>query len=390
LTETEAPVVCDPVLLSTSGDPLLTQDAEQYLVRQLFPRACVITPNLREAQYLSGINIVHAKDVIRAVQRLLEMGAQSVLIKGGHGLTEWAQDYWTDGLHEYWLSAQRVDTEHTHGSGCSLSAAIAAGLSNGLSLQEAIVCAKSYVHQGVRFAKSYGAGPGPVAHKNWPSNDEDMPWLTSTDQLPDYVFPECTEQGALGLYPIVDSAEWVQQLLALGVTTIQLRIKSVAELCETEIQKSVALARQYNARLFINDHWELALKYGAYGVHLGQEDLLHADLTELSKAGLRLGISTHSYAELACALAHRPSYVACGPIFPTKTKVMPYVPQGLGRLKQWCLLAPCPVVAIGGIAIADVPQIVACGASGVAMISAITQAEDISSVIRFGKLAIES
>lgn len=121
----------------------------------------------------------------------------------------------------------------------------------------------------------------------------------------------------LGLYPVVDSVEWIERLLGAGVHTIQLRIKDQpADQAEPDIIRSIALGRRYQARLFINDYWQLAVKHQAYGVHLGQEDLDTADLDAIRAAGLRLGVSTHDDAELARAVAIKPSYIALGHIFP--------------------------------------------------------------------------
>ena len=123
--------------------------------------------------------------------------------------------------------------------------------------------------------------------------------------------------------------EWIARLLEAGVTTIQLRIKDLPdEQVEEDIAAAIALGRRYQARLFINDYWRLAIKHGAYGVHLGREDLDTTDLAAIHRAGLRLGVSTHDDAELARALAVKPSYIALGHIFPTQTKDMPSAPQG--------------------------------------------------------------
>lgn len=133
----------------------------------------------------------------------------------------------------------------------------------------------------------------------------------------------------LGLYPVVDSVIWIERLLAAGVRTIQLRIKDLPEAAvEQDIAAAIELGKRYQARLFINDYWRLAIQHGAYGVHLGQEDLAIADLDAIHRAGLRLGLSTHDDAELDRALAERPSYIALGHVFPTQTKAMPSSPQG--------------------------------------------------------------
>ena len=189
--------------------------------------------------------------------------------------------------------------------------------------------------------------------------------------------------GPIGFYPVVPDAAWVQRLLGWGVRTIQLRIKAAdhtpAEI-EREVRAAVEAGRAVpGAQVFINDHWQLALQAGAYGVHLGQEDLsmAEADLRALRNAGLRLGLSTHTPAELARAHAVQPSYLAIGPIYPTTLKVMPYEPVGLARLKDWALqAAPYPVVAIGGISLERLPGVMACGVDGVAVVSAVTLAAD--------------
>jgi thiamine-phosphate diphosphorylase len=188
-------------------------------------------------------------------------------------------------------------------------------------------------------------------------------------------FPSCNEP--IGLYPIVDSAEWLKQLLPLGVKTIQLRLKNqsnkAAEAC---VATSVEIAHSYGAHIFINDYWELAIKHKAYGVHLGQEDLQHACKETLAAANLRLGISTHSFDEIEQALKWKPSYIAFGPIYHTETKTMPFQPQGLDRLQYWVKQLDYPMVAIGGINLERFPKVLATGVNGIALISAITKAAD--------------
>lgn len=115
----------------------------------------------------------------------------------------------------------------------------------------------------------------------------------------------------LGLYPVVDSVEWIARLLEAGVRTIQLRIKDKRDdEVEADVVAAIALGRRYQARLFINDYWQLAVKHQAYGVHLGQEDLETTDLSAIRDAGLRLGVSTHDDMEIDVALTARPSYIA--------------------------------------------------------------------------------
>jgi len=130
------------------------------------------------------------------------------------------------------------------------------------------------------------------------------------------------------------------------------------------------------AQLFINDHWALALRLGAYGVHLGQEDLDTVDLNALRQAGVRLGLSTHSYWEVARAWALRPSYIACGPVFATQSKDMPWIPQGLDNLRYWAGLLPVSVVGIAGIDVRNIAELAAQAVASAAVITAITRAVD--------------
>ena len=196
--------------------------------------------------------------------------------------------------------------------------------------------------------------------------------------------------GPIGFYPVVPTADWVQRLLDWGVRTVQLRIKSAdhssAEIA-AQVQAAVVAGRAVpGAQVFINDHWKLALEYaaqGAYGVHLGQEDLDTADIEALRYAGLRLGLSTHTPAELVRAHAVLPSYLAIGPIYPSTLKVMPYEPVGLERLALWAAQAALhprlPVVAIGGISLERLPGVLGCLNSpwdGAAVVSAVTLAAD--------------
>jgi thiamine-phosphate pyrophosphorylase len=185
----------------------------------------------------------------------------------------------------------------------------------------------------------------------------------------------------IGFYPVVPTAAWVERLLSWGVRTIQLRIKAAEHTpanIATEVLAAIEAGKAVpGAQVFINDHWQLALAGGAYGVHLGQEDLDTADIEALRMAGIRLGLSTHTPAELARAHVVQPSYLAIGPIYPTTLKVMPYEPVGLERLASWAKqAAPYPVVAIGGISLERMPGVLACGVDGVAVVSAVTLADD--------------
>ena len=374
----DGPVICDPVMVATSGGALMEPDAKKALVSRLLPKVAMVTPNLAEAAVLAEMNVDSPEAMVTAAGKILSLGPKSVLIKGGHGEGDFAQDYWTDGLHSFWLTNRRIHQNQTHGSGCTLSAAIAALMALGYDTEDVLVIAKAYIRQAIRLSQRVGAGAGPVVQRGWPVHPGDLPWLTgqAAEGRQRLQFPD-TGKDRLGFYPIVDRLEWMKRLLPLGVKTIQLRIKDMDQaLLEREIAGAAALAKAHDVRLFVNDHWELALKYGAYGVHLGQEDLQSADLHRLAHAGTRLGVSTHCYGEVARALALQPSYMAIGPIFPTDTKVMRFGPQGLAALQRWRVSLPYPLVAIGGIKLDRAAEVLAAGADSIAVITAISEAED--------------
>ena len=187
-----------------------------------------------------------------------------------------------------------------------------------------------------------------------------------------------------GLYCIVDRASWIKTLAPAGITVIQLRIKSSnPDFLKQEIKQAIYFAKQFNIALYVNDYWKLAIELGAYGVHLGQEDLLSADLEAIAKAQLKLGVSTHDYEELTKALAIQPSYIALGPIYFTTSKAMRFLPQGLEKVKHWCcLIGDIPLVAIGGIKQQHIKSLMDQGADAVAMISHVLNAKDPLQVAR--------
>lgn len=376
-------VVWDPVVVSTQQDRLSELLPEHCT--ELLPLVDIMTPNLDELSWLSGVEVIDENSMCRAAEKLFHARLTQILITG----TEFGH---SDEISDYYLSAdehiqyiqQKLETKHSHGTGCTLSSAIAAALAHDYPLEDAITVANAYVHQGLIEAKGIGRGPGPVAHTHWPQKIKHFPRI-KTPELPcvDLQFPRLDKEP--GLYPVVDSYEWIEKLLKLGIRTLQLRIKDPdAPQLEAAIKKSIQLAEQYSAQLFINDHWQLAIKHSAYGVHLGQEDLTEANLHAIQQAGLRLGISTHSYTELLIAQAYTPSYIALGHIFPTQTKAMPSKPQGLERLRRYvALLAPTniPAVAIGGISLDRVAAVKATGINGIAVVSAITAANDVEQAV---------
>lgn len=160
------PIVLDPVMVAKSGDTLLAQDAIAALRRELIPLAAVVTPNLPEASVLLGREINAEGDMTDAAEALLDLGCQAVLLKGGHLDGAHSRDLFMSRTTKQWLSSERHDTRNTHGTGCTLSAAIAAGLSKGLPLAQAIGEAKTYIDAAIGGADQLmiGSGHGPVHH----------------------------------------------------------------------------------------------------------------------------------------------------------------------------------------------------------------------------------
>lgn len=171
-------------------------------------------------------------------------------------------------------------------------------------------------------------------------------------------------------YPIVPDTAWLARLVGQGARLIQLRLKDAsASRIANEIARALALCRAQECELVINDYWDEAIRAGASFVHLGQDDLAHADLAAIKRAGLKLGVSTHSPEELRAALRAEPDYVALGPIYQTKLKAMPWAPQGLDAIAEWRAKIACPLVAIGGITLERAPAVFAAGADSLAVVT---------------------
>jgi thiamine-phosphate pyrophosphorylase len=207
----------------------------------------------------------------------------------------------------------------------------------------------------------------------WPVHAIDFGIAESTD-IPS--FAPCPHH--LGLYAVVPDAQWVDRVAQLGVPTVQLRFKSDdPQAIAQQIALSVKAVAGTPSLLFINDHWQQAIDAGAYGVHLGQEDMQETPLHTLRASGLCLGLSSHGYSEMLEALTWRPSYLALGAVFPTTLKKMQTAPQGLGRLAKYVQLAQAtPLVAIGGIDLHSLAEVMQTGVGSAAVVRAITGADD--------------
>jgi hydroxymethylpyrimidine kinase / phosphomethylpyrimidine kinase / thiamine-phosphate diphosphorylase len=384
-SKTPIALVVDPVLKASTGASFADTQVLAAYREYLLPRASLITPNRHEAATLLGTSH-DAASVPAQARALRALGVQGVCITGGDSV-EPDQDLqnlsldWLDTEHaQGWLAGARVSTPHTHGTGCTFATSAAAAMARGFVAADAVVLAKMATTHALRRGYAAGRGPGPVrATAGFTTDPSLMPMMSWSEAA---FFPalsqtqRTTAAHLFGLYAIVDSAQRVDAVLAAGVRTLQLRMKTPEQpdaawrsALQDAITHSVQACKAAGAQLFINDHWALAQSLGASALHLGQEDLLalsDAQRSALYNSGVALGISSHSLWQLARARSLAPAYIACGPVWPTLTKQMPWQAQGLDNLAWWCAMAGAPVVAIGGILSAEQMTLAArCGASGV-------------------------
>ena len=156
-------LVVDPVMVAKSGDALLQEEAIEALRTRLLPLAAVVTPNIPEAEALTGLKITGSADMRRAAELILRMGARSVVVKGGHRQGP-ATDLFYDGSRFREFTAPRIDTRNTHGTGCTFASAVAAGLARGMEVIDAVALAKEYVTEAIRRSFPIGQGHGPLNH----------------------------------------------------------------------------------------------------------------------------------------------------------------------------------------------------------------------------------
>lgn len=276
-----------------------------------------------------------------------------------------------------WVLDAQADGDAAHSP--AFAAVLAAALSLHFPAHDALCIARAWT-------------PGSTA---WPSDFARFPRvrhaaLVSPDH-PAAAFAHCPPD--LGLYAVMPTADWIERLVPLQVPTVQLRFKSAdATEVQAEIARAAKAAKGSKSRLFINDHWRVAIDHhaacggdsGIYGIHLGQEDLDEADLDAIRASGLRLGVSTHGYAEMLRVAAIRPSYLALGAIFPTTTKVMPTQPQGMGRFQSYVtLMKPVipSLVGIGGVNAANMREVLDVGVGSAAVVRAVTEADDVPAAV---------
>jgi hydroxymethylpyrimidine kinase/phosphomethylpyrimidine kinase/thiamine-phosphate diphosphorylase len=376
-------VIYDPVAISSSGSRMAEPDLYQAVIQHLLPHIDLLTPNLPELEALT-----QSSNTEQAVELLFNTGVKAVLVKGGHTETTHSTDQlfisadfryrgYPAYTHQISLSSPRQQHHFNHGTGCCFSSALAATLALGYALEDAFVVAKTYINQGLSQPVAITESSGTLGHWGFPAKPEYLPeLLTENLQLP--AKPFAPLKAALGLYVIVPSVTELQRALAAGVKTLQLRIKNTdQQQLRPQIKEAIQLCQQPDIQLFINDHWQLALELGAYGVHLGQEDIDQANLAALQQAGLRLGVSSHGFYKLLRAQQLQPSYLAIGAVFVTQTKQMGGKLQGLQKLARYPALFPqIPLVSIGGIHESNAKAVLATGIRHIAVVQAFANAAE--------------
>lgn len=368
LSKLAVPIVCDPVLFATNGGSLMESN-KAY--QQLLPWIDILTPNETEFyQLFGGENLAPDALADKALQIANKYKIDLVITDGESRFNpKQTSDLCVIAGEVFWLHSAKQNTNHTHGTGCSFSSALAAGLALGYSRFEAVVLAKTYINQGLIQPTFFQHTAGFI-HTTFPNLLDCLPKVSSQYQATNIEFTSMPSRD-LGIYPVVDNLELLKICAENGCKIIQLRIKDLPEKeLDSIIQQAVEISEHNQIWLFINDHWKLAIKHQAFGVHLGQEDLPTADLVAIEQAGIRIGISTHSWFEIAKANSLKPSYIAIGPIFATTTKQMPFAPQGLQQLQQWqrFLSSKYPLVAIGGIDKTNAKAVLATGVDAIAMV----------------------
>ncbi|KAK9806664.1 hypothetical protein WJX73_005744 [Symbiochloris irregularis] len=374
-------LVVDPVLVASSGHSLADSDVAHVIVDRLLPLATVVTPNLAEAAALLGDSspIQSLRGMEAAARRLHQLGARCLLVKGGHlasrGDAHEAVDVLFDGSTMQHLSAPRVDSRNTHGTGCTLAAAIAAELAKGLPAAEAVRAAKEYLSAALRSSADLQIGKGahgPLNHgyatNRWgggPSKRIDLRVYGVTD---------AASNAKLGR----SNADAVSAAARGGMTIVQLREKLAngGNFLE-EARAVIAAARPHGVPVIINDRVDVAMAAGADGVHVGQDDLPVALVRQLMGPHTILGVSCKTVEQARRAEADGADYLGVGAVFATPTKDSRVI--GYEGLQAVCQATALPVVAIGGLNAQNAADAIHAGAQGIAVVRDIFANSDAAS-----------
>lgn len=357
----EIPLIADPVMVATSGDRLMDENAVNCFVERIYPLATLITPNVPEAEVLK------AKLGIDDVPH-----APAWLLKGGHreGETKSDELHWSGGVKTF--VNQTVLTPNTHGTGCTLSAAIATMLAMGNKLDVAVEKAISYLHHAIVAASGlcYGGGHGPENHFFAPKPMTVRNTFTGNVQFISH------SNGKLS------DLEGIEKALAGGCRWVQLRMKDASD-DEVVVagRKAAEMCRKASAVLIIDDRVSLVEAIGAHGVHLGKKDMPVAEARKLLGVGKIIGGTANTMADVRNLAAQGADYIGCGPFRFTTTKKGLAPVLGLdgyrrimGEMRREGI--DIPLVAIGGIVADDLAELMSTGIDGVAVSGSVLNAAD--------------
>lgn len=384
-------VVVDPVMIAKGGQELLQQEAVLAMKEELLPLAMAVTPNIPEAEVLAGMPILTMMDRREAAKRIATMGPKLVVIKGGHAgekdgnESEEVIDLLYDGHTFTELGGKRINTRHTHGTGCTFSAALTSCLAKGIPVFEAVRTARNFIQAAIEDGLALGHGHGPTNHWAYRRRQE-LSWVGSgsAGRSWDERVSPTNMREFLRMYLVIGSMncgskeplQVVEEALAGGATLVQFREKGLGALAgaarEALALELQAACRRAGVPFIINDDVDLALKIGADGVHIGQDDE-DAGMVRKRIGNRLLGVSAHNASEAQLAAAMGADYLGIGPIYPTASKADAHAVQGpdiLCELRGKDIMLP--MVGIGGITIARAAEVVQAGADGVAVISAVT------------------
>jgi hydroxymethylpyrimidine kinase/phosphomethylpyrimidine kinase/thiamine-phosphate diphosphorylase len=446
-------------MISTSGHALAGRCVADAIASELLPLAALVTPNIPEAAVLlgGGFSIETVDDMKEAARKLHALGPRAVLVKGGHMVAQQAErraarqqrqqqqqqqqqqqeagargaagaaageqqeeellavDVLFDGTRFLELRAPYVHTDNTHGTGCTLGAAAAAGLARGLPVAAAVRGAKAYLtaalagsahlalgagpqhpfHHGAGFVREDPAaaavvGPSAAAERPGGAALAGARWLLARHRpnpcdLRVYVVtdPGCNARAGRTLEESVAAA------VAGGATIVQIREKNAdGGGFLAAARAALKICRAAGVALIINDRVDIAIAAGADGVHVGQDDLPAREVRRLIGPGKLLGVSVKTPEEAVKAAADGADYVGCGAVLPTGTKDSSVI--GIDGVARVCAAVDIPVVAIGGVGAANAADIVRAGAAGIAVVSAVFAAQDAEAAARELLVAVDA
>ena len=387
-------IVLDPVMVSKNGFSLLSKNAKETLVKELFPLSTLVTPNILEAEEIINKRILTVEDMKGAAKEILNLGPKAVLIKGGH-LKGDAIDVLYDGVEYSIFRENRLSNNNTHGTGCTLSSAIASNIAKGYLLKESVKCAKQYVTEAIKYGFNLGKGVGPTHHfyKFYNNYGEFIEKQEKSKEKFKILMEKYKNKDEFNLkekkiYLITDYkldfnilVEKVKIALENGVKIVQYRAKekTTRVMCE-EAKILKKLCDEYNAIFIINDRVDIALLVNAHGVHLGREDMKISEARKILGKEKIIGGTAHNEEEAIEAINDGADYLGVGALYKSKSK-KDTVDLSIKTLKKIRKITNKPIYGIGGITALRITEDIKRNIDGVAVISGILDCESIEKEI---------